>query len=84
VTRLADQVGYVSRGNELGRRGAVALELTVSGRDLAGRVAGWRELARASCQLPPAGRAQVTSGLHQLVMAVGEGYGTITRGLVPV
>jgi hypothetical protein len=62
------------------------LGIAVSDRDPAGRVAGWREreLARASCQLPPAGYAQVASGLHQLVVAVGEGYGTITRGLVPV
>lgn len=69
-----------------GGSGAATLELTVSGRDLAGRVAGWREreLARVSSQLSPAGRAQVTSGLHQLVMAAGEGYGTITLGLVPV
>jgi hypothetical protein len=49
-------------------------------------VAGWRErdLARISGQFPPAGRAQVTSGLRQLLKAVGEGYGTISRTLVPV
>jgi hypothetical protein len=37
----------------------VTVGLTVSGRDLVGRVAGWRErdLARISGQLPPAGRA---------------------------
>jgi hypothetical protein len=49
-------------------------------------VAGWRErdLARISGQLPPAGRVQVASGLRQLLKAVGEGYGTISRTLVPV
>jgi hypothetical protein len=59
--------------------------LTVSGRDPVGREAGWRErdLARISGQFPPAGRAQVTSGLRQLLKAVGEGYGTISRTLVP-
>jgi len=56
----------------------------MSGRDLAGRVAGWRDLATIFCQLPPAGGAQATSGLRQLVMALGEGYGMISCGLVPV
>ena len=64
----------------------VTVGLTVSGRDLVGRVSGCREqdLARISCQLPPAGREQVTSGLRQLLKAVGEGYGMISRTLVPV
>jgi hypothetical protein len=63
----------------------VTVGLTVSGRDLVGRVAGWRErdLARISGQLLPAGRAQVTSGSRQLLKAVDEGYGTISRTLVP-
>jgi DNA-binding MarR family transcriptional regulator len=89
VTRLADRMvaaGYVSRGSEPGHRGVVTLELTASGKDLVGQVAAWREqeLARIFRQLPPAGRSQVTSGLRQLVEAAGEGYGTISRGLVPV
>lgn len=64
----------------------VTVGLTVSGGDLVGRVAGWRErdLARISGQLPPAGRVQVASGLRQFLKAVGEGYGTISRTLVPV
>ncbi len=89
VTRLADRMvaaGYVSRGGEPGHRGVVALELTVSGKHLVDQVAAWREqeLARIYRQLPPAGQAQVTRALRQLVEAAGEGYGTISRGLVPV
>ena len=89
VTRLADRMvaaGYVSRGGEPGHRGVVTLELTASGQDLVGQVAAWREqeLARIYRQLPPAGQAQVTRALRQLVDAAGEGYGTISRGLVPV
>jgi DNA-binding MarR family transcriptional regulator len=87
VTRLTDRMvvaGYVSRGGEPGHRGVVTLDLTRSGQDLVGRVAAWREreLARIFGQLPPAGQAQVTRVLRQLVAAAGEGYGTISRGLV--
>jgi DNA-binding MarR family transcriptional regulator len=89
VTRLADRMvaaDYVSRGGEPGHRGVVTLELTVSGQDLVDQVAAWREqeLARIFRQLPPAGQVQVTRALRQLVEAAGEGYGTISRGLVPV
>ena len=79
-------VGYVSRGSEPGHRGVVTLEFTVSGRDLVGRVTGRRErvLTRIFCQFPPAGRAQATSAMARLAMATGGGYGTISRGLVPV
>jgi DNA-binding MarR family transcriptional regulator len=89
VTRLADRmvaVGYVSRGSEPGHCGVVTLELTAPGEDLVGRVAAWREqeLARIFCQLPSAGRGQVTRALRQLAEAAGEGYGMISRGLVPV
>lgn len=88
VTRLADRMvvaGYVSRGTEPGHRGVVTLELTATGKDLVGHVAAWRkqELARIYRQLPPAERPQVTRALRQLVQAAGEGYGTISRGLVP-
>jgi len=83
VTRLADRMvtaGYVSRGGEPRHRGVVTLELTGSGKDLVGRVAAWREqeLAGIFRQLPPAGQAQVTRALCQLVAAAGEGYGTIS------
>ena len=89
VTRLAGRLvggGYVIRGSEPGHRGVVTLELTAAGRDLVSQVAAWREreLARILRQLPPAGRVQVTTALRQLVEAAGEGYGTISRGLVPV
>jgi DNA-binding MarR family transcriptional regulator len=89
VTRLADRMvaaGYVSRGGEPRHRGVVTLEITGSGRDLVGRVAAWREqeLARIFRQLPPTGQTQVTRALRHLVAAAGEGYGTISRGLVPV
>ena len=89
VTRLADRMvaaGYVSRGGEPRHRGVVTLELTGSGKDLVGQVATWREreLARIFRQLPPAEQAQVIRTLRQLIAAAGEGYGTISRGLVPV
>jgi DNA-binding MarR family transcriptional regulator len=89
VTRLAGRLvgaGYVIRGREPGHRGVVTLELTAAGQDLVSHVAAWREreLARILRQLPPAGRVQVTTALRQLVEAAGEGYGTISRGLVPV
>jgi DNA-binding MarR family transcriptional regulator len=89
VTRLADRMvaaGHVARGGEPGHRGVVTLELTASGQELVRQVAAWREqeLARIFRQLPPASRAQVTTMLRQLVEAAGEGYGTISRSLVPV
>jgi len=89
VTRLADRLvaaGHVTRGTEPGHRGVVTLELTATGEHLVSEVAAWRqqELARILCQLPPAGRIQVTTALRQLVEAAGEGYGLISRSLVPV
>jgi DNA-binding MarR family transcriptional regulator len=89
VTRLAGRLvrdGYVVRGREPAHRGVVTLELTAAGWDLVSQVAAWREreLARILHQIPPAGRAQVTSALQQLIDAAGEGYGMISRSLVPV
>jgi len=89
VTRLADRMvaaGHVVRGREPGHRGGVTLELTASGQELVRQVAAWREqeLSRIFRQLPPAARAQVTTVLSQLVAAAGEGYGMISRSLVPV
>ncbi len=89
VTRLADRMvtaAYVSRGGEPGHRGVVTLELTAAGKGLVDQVTAWREqeLARIFRQLPPAGQAPVTHALRQLVEAAGEGYGMISRGLVPV
>ena len=89
VTRLADRLaaaGHIARGREPGHRSVVTLELTATGQHLVSQAAAWREqeLARILRQLPPAGRRQVTTALRQLVEAAGEGYGTISRGLVPV
>ena len=78
--------GHISRGREPGHRSVVTLELTATGQHLVSQAATWREqeLARILRRLPPAGRRQVTTALRQLVEAAGEGYGTISRGLVPV
>lgn len=89
VTRLADRLvtaGHVIRGSEPGHRSVVTLELTASGRNLVRQVAAWRhdELARILNQLQPAARIQLTILLCLLVEAAGEGYGTISRTLVPV
>jgi DNA-binding MarR family transcriptional regulator len=89
VTRLADRLvaaGHVARGSEPGHRGVVTLRLTSSGRDLVDQVAGWRkqELGRILGQLTPADRARITAALSQLVDAAGEGYGMVSRRLVPV
>jgi DNA-binding MarR family transcriptional regulator len=89
VTRLASRLvaaGHVTRGSEKGHRGVVTLELTATGQQLVSQVAAWRqqELARILQQLPPAERGQVTAALRRLVEAAGEGYGMISRSLVPV
>lgn len=89
VTRLADRLvaaGHVARGSEPGHRGVVTLELADTGQRLVDRVVAWRqqELAHMLERLPPAGRAQVTAALRQLVAVAGEGYGAVSRALVPV
>jgi DNA-binding MarR family transcriptional regulator len=89
VTRLADRLvaaGHVTRGSEAGHRSVVTLELTNTGQVLVEQVAAWREreLARILGQLAPADRERLTIALRQLVAAAGEGYGTISRSLVPV
>jgi DNA-binding MarR family transcriptional regulator len=89
VTRLADRLvaaGHVTRGSEPGHRGVVTLELTATGQHLVSLVAAWREqeLARILQQIPSAKRVQLTNALRQLVEAAGEGYGLISRSLVPV
>jgi DNA-binding MarR family transcriptional regulator len=89
VTRLADRLvaaGHVARGSEPGHRGVVTLELTATGQDLVSQVAAWREqeLARILQRLPVDERLRVTNALQQLVVAAGDGYGMISRGLVPV
>ena len=89
ITRLADRLvsaGYVIRGSEPGHRGVVTLELTASGRQLVTKVADSRQdqLAVILDRLPAVHRARVTDTLRQLVVAAGEGYGVISRTLVPV
>jgi DNA-binding MarR family transcriptional regulator len=89
VTRLADRLvaaGYVIRGSEPGHRGVVTLGLTREGERLVSKVVAWRqeELARMFCRLAPADRVRVVTALEKLVAAAGEGYGTVSRALVPV
>jgi DNA-binding MarR family transcriptional regulator len=88
ITRLADRLvaaGHVTRVMDPGNRSAVILELTGSGRRLAGEVTAWRqgELRRLLLCLEPAERAALTGALRRLVEAAGEGYGPIPRGWVP-
>jgi DNA-binding MarR family transcriptional regulator len=89
VTRLADRLvaaGHVARGSEPGHRGVVTLELTGTGHLLVKQVAAWRrqELARILGRMPPADRVRVGATMRALVEAAGEGYGLISRGLVPL
>jgi DNA-binding MarR family transcriptional regulator len=88
VTRLADRLvatGHVSRGTEEGHRGVVALELTSSGQLLVQKVAAWREqeLARMLGQLTADEQASLSSALRILLAAAGDGYGLVSRTLVP-
>jgi DNA-binding MarR family transcriptional regulator len=89
VTRLADRLvaaGHVARGSEPGHRGVVTLELTGTGQLLVDRVVAWRqqELAHMLERLPPADRSRVAAALRQLVAVAGDGYGAVSRTLVPV
>jgi DNA-binding MarR family transcriptional regulator len=89
VTRLADRMvaaGNVKRGTDPRHRGVVTLELTAQGRRLVAKVAAWRhqELARILGRLTDADRAAVTRALRLLVDAAGDGYGVISRSLVPM
>jgi len=88
VTRVADRLvaaGHVARGSEPGHRGVVTLELTASGQQLVHKVATWRqtELARLLSRLTAADQARVTAVLRQLLAVAGDGYGVVSRTLVP-
>jgi DNA-binding MarR family transcriptional regulator len=88
VTRLADRLvatGHVSRGTEAGHRGVVTLALTASGQLLVERVARWREqeLSRMLSLLGAGEQASLTSALRLLLAAAGDGYGLVSRTLVP-
>jgi DNA-binding MarR family transcriptional regulator len=89
VTRLADRLvgsGYVVRGSDPGHRGVVMLTLTPGGRDLVTRVRQRRhqELARILASLGPGDRRAAARALRLLVEAAGDGYGPVTRRLVPL
>jgi DNA-binding MarR family transcriptional regulator len=89
VTRLADRLvaaGQVIRGTEPGHRGVVTLRLTAAGELLVSKVVGWRqqELAQLFGRLPPADQVRVVAAMEKLVAVAGEGYGTVSRVLVPV
>jgi DNA-binding MarR family transcriptional regulator len=88
VTRLADRLvaaGFVVRGSEPGHRGVVTLELTASGKQLVGRAATWRqkELARMLGRLTAAEQAQVAEALRLLLAAAPDGYGIVSRPIIP-
>jgi DNA-binding MarR family transcriptional regulator len=88
VTRLADRLvatGHVRRGSEDGHRGVVTLELTAPGQLLVDKVAAWRqqELARMVSVLSPDEQASLTSALEVLLAAAGDGFGLVSRTLVP-
>jgi DNA-binding MarR family transcriptional regulator len=83
VTRFADRMvaaGYASRQGGPSGPGEAVLELSASGEDLVGRVAGWREreLARIAGRLPLAERTILDHALRRLVEVAGESYGTAT------
>ncbi|HTW05373.1 MAG TPA: hypothetical protein VMF87_34120 [Streptosporangiaceae bacterium] len=85
VTRPAGRLRYIVRGSDPGHRGVVILTLTSPGRDLVTRVRGRRhqELARILASLAPGDRQAAARALRLLVDAAGEGYGPVTRRLVP-
>ena len=89
LTRLADRLvgsGYVVRGSDPGHRGVVMLTLTRAGRELVTRVREQRhqELARILASLAPSDRSAALGALRLLVEAAGEGYGQVSRRLVPL
>jgi DNA-binding MarR family transcriptional regulator len=89
ITRLVDRLvtaGHVTRVMDPGNRSAVILELTGTGRRLVSEVAAWREaeLRRLLLLLDAADRAALTAAMRRLVEAAGEGYGTLSRGPVPL
>jgi DNA-binding MarR family transcriptional regulator len=88
VTRLADRLvttGHVRRGTEPGHRGVVTLELTAQGQLQVDRVATWRqqELARMVSLLSTADQTSLASALRLLLAAAPDGYGVVSRTLVP-
>jgi DNA-binding MarR family transcriptional regulator len=89
VTRLVDRLvtaGHVTRVMDPSNRSAVILELTGTGRRLVADVTAWRqaELGRILLRLDPGERTALTAAVRRLVEAAGEGYGTRSRGSVPL
>jgi DNA-binding MarR family transcriptional regulator len=64
----------------------VTLALTASGRRIVRKVAAARQedLARIAGQLSAGDRERLTAALRQLVAVVGEGYGTLGGGPIPM
>jgi DNA-binding MarR family transcriptional regulator len=88
VTRLVDRLltaGYVTRDIDPSNRSAVILELTETGQRIVDDVATWRrrELRRILLRLQPGERVMLTTSLRRLA-AVGDGYGVLTHGPVPL
>jgi len=89
MTRLADRLvgsGYIVRGSDPGHRGVVTLTLTQAGWELVTRVRDQRhhELTRILTSLAPDDRSTAVRALRLLVEAAGEGYGQVSRRLVPL
>jgi DNA-binding MarR family transcriptional regulator len=89
VTRLVDRLvtaGHVTRVMDPSNRSAVILELTGTGNSLVADVNAWRraELRRILLRLDPGDRTALTATVRRLVEAAGEGYGTRSRGPVPL
>jgi DNA-binding MarR family transcriptional regulator len=89
ITRLVDRLvtaGYVTRVMDPSNRSAVILELTGTGNSLVADVNAWRraELRRILLRLDTGDRAALTATVRRLVEAAGEGYGTRSRGPVPL
>jgi DNA-binding MarR family transcriptional regulator len=88
VTRLADRLvaaGHVTRDTDPSNRSAVILQLTGSGQRIVADVAAWRrrELRRILLCLEPGDRVTLAASLRRLV-AVGDGYGVVAYGPVPL
>ena len=74
------------RGSDPGHRGVVTLALTASGRRIVRKVAAARQedLSRIAGRLSAGDRERLTVALSQLVTVVGEGYGTLSGGPIPL
>jgi DNA-binding MarR family transcriptional regulator len=76
----------VERGSDPSHRSVVNLALTPAGQNLVSPVEHWRqaELARIIGRLTPRDRTLITTTLHQLTDAAGQGYGLALDPSVPM